>query len=251
MDFPDFPFKSVQSYTHHSQVLKYLYDYMARFSLESYIHFEHHLTKVIRDHEKNCWLVSVHDFTTDQESTLTFDVVVLCPGRYCSPKWPNIDSITQFTGSIIHSHDYRSREPYTAQRVAVIGAGPSGSDITLEMSSVANKVIFINCSSVQYPNLPENVQQIKGTINKFTERSMFVQVNDQVIEFELDSVILATGYRLCLNYLDQNSCGLKLNSNDTLDGIYRHMINIQYPSMALLSICKPTLSFPLYHQQVC
>src|SRR5699024_2757419 len=114
-------------------------------------------------------------------------------------------------------------------------------------------VVFINRTAFQFENLPANVRQINGEIEQFTANSMIVKLkeNGELVEFNVESVILATGYLFNLDYLDQETTGLRLNEDDTLDGLYRQMVNIKHPSMAILGICqKGVLPFPMYHQQV-
>lgn len=45
-----------------------------------------------------------------------------------------------FGGTIEHSHNFRNPEKFKGKRVLVIGAGPSGLDLTLHISSVAEYV---------------------------------------------------------------------------------------------------------------
>ncbi|KAH9403222.1 hypothetical protein TYRP_015102 [Tyrophagus putrescentiae] len=174
MDYPDFPFRSPISYTHHSKVLEYLHDYAAHFNLLPCIRFQQTLLKISR---------------VENGRTISNQAGWSNPGRYSAPNWPPLEGLNLFSGSVIHSHDYRFREPYIDKRkVVVIGAGPSGIDMALDVASVATEVIFLNRSWNE--------------------------------------------------------------DEDTVEGIYRHLINISQPSMALLSVSKPTLSFPLYHQQI-
>ena len=252
MQFPDFIWQEAQSFVHHIKVAKYLRQYTDHFNLHPNIHLQHHLKHLTR--ELNPWKVTIHDIPNNKTITRLFDIIILCPGRHSLPSYPQIDGIKQFSGSIIHSHDYRYREPYIGQMVAIIGGGPSGFDLAIELAAVANKVIFVNRGIYQFENLPHNVQQINGEVEQFTSNSMIVtmKLDDQVKkEFEINSVILATGYLFNLEYLDQKAVGIHLNKDDTLDGLYRHMINIKYPTMAMLGICqKGVLPFPMYHQQV-
>lgn len=41
-----------------------------------------------------------------------FDAVFVCNGHYFAPNIPKIEGANQFRGNKIHSHDYRSPEPY-------------------------------------------------------------------------------------------------------------------------------------------
>lgn len=251
MEFPDFPAADcTESYVHHTEVARYLRDYSSHYCLDQLIRFHQHLKQLNRDQTNDCWNITVHDIAENRTYTSQFDIVILCPGRHSVPNWPSIKSINSFTGSIIHSHDYRCREPYTGHRVAVVGGGPSGIDIALEISKVADDVIFINRTKHFQP-LPENVHQINASLQGFKAKSIVIRRDEKTVEFAVDSVILATGYRFNLSYLDQESCGLSWNPNDTIEGLYRHMINIKHPSMALMGVCqRSVLPFPLYHQQV-
>ena len=284
MEFPDFKSNSDESYVHHSEVCRYLRDYSRHYQLDQYVCLEHHLKLITRMSDSQQWLITVHNLTERRTFTKTYDILILCPGRHSIPNWPLSLNGTwdQFTaGPVIHSHDYRCRESYTGQRVAVIGGGPSGIDICLEISKVAEDVIFINRTKNFQP-LPSNVHQINATLYGFRKKSILIKLNynsvddhqnyeqervdifklnypfsqnqddNRLVEFEVDSIIMATGYRFNLAYLDQDSCGLRWNTEtDTIEGLYRHMINIKYPNMILLGVLqRSVLPFPLYHQQV-
>jgi len=72
-----------------------------------------------------------------------FDGIAICTGTNnwaCRPTFPGEE---KFKGSIVHSDDYRSANEYQGKRVAVIGAGESGSDICNEISKVASKTCIV------------------------------------------------------------------------------------------------------------
>lgn len=261
MEFPDFPANTAgESYLHHSQVLQYLHDYADHFALRPFISFSHQLLKVARNQSDNVWEVTVNQQLPKPISfTRHFDILLLCPGRYSRPKWPAdlIETLSNFTGSVVHSHSYRSREAYAGQRVAVIGGGPSGLDISLEVSTVAREVLFIHRNAAErvFHRLPANVRQIRGDVKRFTANTVEVVVlpDETTLSCPIDAVIFATGYQLSLDFLDQpSSCGLRLNTeSDSIDGLYRHLVNVAHPSMAILAVAVgAVLPFPLYHQQV-
>ena len=45
-----------------------------------------------------------------------------------------------FTGKTIHTHYYRSPDEYKDKTVLILGAGPSGTDIGIDISTHARKV---------------------------------------------------------------------------------------------------------------
>jgi len=45
-----------------------------------------------------------------------------------------------FSGEILHSHNYRKPEVFINKTVVVVGAGPSGLDIALDLAGYATKV---------------------------------------------------------------------------------------------------------------
>lgn len=60
--------------------------------------------------------------------------------HFSTPQKPHIEGIEDFKGQQIHSHDYREPSPYTDSKVIILGAGASGLDILMEVSTVAKEV---------------------------------------------------------------------------------------------------------------
>jgi len=48
----------------------------------------------------------------------------------CRPQWPGLDA---FRGTVLHSCDYRSGEPFRNRRVLVVGLGNSGAEIAIDL----------------------------------------------------------------------------------------------------------------------
>lgn len=86
------------------------------------------------------------DLETKISDTEYYDVVMVCNGHNAVPYTPDIPGMNKFLGVQIHSHDYRTPERFKNMNALVIGSGPSGIDICLDVAKVANKVnsFFIN-----------------------------------------------------------------------------------------------------------
>lgn len=97
---------------------------------------------------------------------------------------------TDFSGTIIHSHDYREPESYKNRKVLSVGAGPSGLDITLDIATIADTVYHSHHSPMNFKTkFPPNYIR-KPDIKEFNETGVtFVDGTHA----EVDDVIYCTG----------------------------------------------------------
>lgn len=116
--------------------------------------------------EKNCnlqkWRIRVKNLSNQTIIEEIFDFVMVCNGHYFEPSIPNIKGNDIFLGQKIHSHDYRVSDLFKNKSVIVLGAGPSGMDLALEISSVAKKVILSHhLKDPILTKFPHNVIQVR------------------------------------------------------------------------------------------
>jgi len=67
-------------------------------------------------------------------------VCVCVCSHYFEPLVPDDICMEKFNGLKLHSHDYRHPGVFKDRSVVVLGAGPSGTDIAIEIAPVAKKV---------------------------------------------------------------------------------------------------------------
>ncbi|KAG0707864.1 Senecionine N-oxygenase [Chionoecetes opilio] len=142
MAFPDYKFPDGESFMHHTTVLKYLEDYADHYRLLPYIKFGQRVEEV--SHAGNLegeegWTVTVKDLSTGHTLTTTCHALLICNGHFSEPNLPAIQGLEGYRGEALHSHEYREPSAFVARKVVVLGAGASGLDIALELSSVADK----------------------------------------------------------------------------------------------------------------
>lgn len=90
----------------------------------------------------------------------------------------------------MHSHDYRVPEVFAGKKVLVVGAGPSGMDIALEITSVSPKVLLSHHLKEQLKTVfPDNLIQ-KPDVIKFEGNKVFFQDGT---EDDVDVIFLCTG----------------------------------------------------------
>lgn len=86
------------------------------------------------------WSVHIEDVKTKEKQIANYDAVIVCNGHYNDPFIPDIEGIEDYSGTIRHSHEYRSPETYRDRIVLILGAGPSGIDISHQIAGTAKRV---------------------------------------------------------------------------------------------------------------
>lgn len=129
------------------------------------------------------------------------------------------------------------------------GAGPSGIEIALAIGKTAKYVAWSNHTKRTFGrdlniDLPETVEQ-KVDVIKFSDNSAYFE-DGSFDEFSV--VIYATGYDYKFPFLSID-CGLSLD-NKHVQPLYKHCINIDRPSMAIIGLPYFAIGVPLYDLQV-
>src|SRR5690348_14857016 len=134
-DYPPYP--------HHTQMARYFDDYVDHFGFRDNILFRTRVTRV-EPADGGGWNVTARNWDTGVETTRFYRAVLVANGHHSVPRWPEPDfpGADTFTGTQIHSHDYRVPEEYAGKRVVVVGFGNSASDIAVETSNVAERTFL-------------------------------------------------------------------------------------------------------------
>ncbi|MFB7115433.1 flavin-containing monooxygenase [Streptomyces sp. NPDC056291] len=72
-----------------------------------------------------------------QDGRLATHAVVAASGTFGRPHRPVLPGLDGFTGTVLHTAQYRSPEPFTGQRIVVVGAGNSAVQIATELARTA------------------------------------------------------------------------------------------------------------------
>jgi len=249
MAFPDYPFQnsSGESFLHHSDVLRYLEDYKKHFDIEKFIKYNMRISDVrprISDGSTK-WEVTANCLKTQQKEISSFDYIMICNGHYSIPIVPDIPDISKYSGTFIHSHDYRSPEKFDQKSVLILGGGASGTDICVELSKHAKHVYLSHNNPFLTTDLPVNVSQVKGVESCIGFDSFSLTDGSQI---QCDAVILATGYEYNFPFLS-DSCEITVTKR-RVSPLYKHFINIEHPSMCFIGIPVQICPFPQFDLQI-
>ena len=91
------------------------------------------------------------------QGNITTDVLVAATGIWNQPTIPAISGLNDFVGTVMHSRDYRRPEDFAGQRVLVVGAGNSGTEIATALTTTADAVGLAVGSGVMFVPYPKTV----------------------------------------------------------------------------------------------
>ncbi|MEV0618364.1 NAD(P)/FAD-dependent oxidoreductase [Nonomuraea sp. NPDC050404] len=91
---------------------------------------------------------------TRDGSTHTAPFVVAATGAFDNPHRPDLPGLAGYTGTVLHSSDYRNPDDYKGQRVVVVGAATSAVQIAVELAGHARVTLATRKPVVFYNNKP-------------------------------------------------------------------------------------------------
>lgn len=131
--YQDYPMPaSYPDYPSHAQLAAYFQGYAERFGVTPRVRFR----TEVRSAEQlpgDRWELRWTD--GDGDHVATFDALVVANGHHWRPRMPEYPG--RFTGTLLHSHDYKRAAPFAGQRVLVIGGGNSACDVAVETARVS------------------------------------------------------------------------------------------------------------------
>jgi cation diffusion facilitator CzcD-associated flavoprotein CzcO len=94
--------------------------------------------------------------------------VVLATGVGGIPSLPDIPSLKNFSGTVIHSSQYTDGEEWKGKKALVIGTGNSGHDIAQDLHSSGAKVTLVQRSSTLVVSIEPSAQLVYSPYNEGT-----------------------------------------------------------------------------------
>jgi dimethylaniline monooxygenase (N-oxide forming) len=138
-DYPDYPSRA--------QFLEYLRGYAEHFNLLPHIRFATQIESVRPDPAGQGWCVSFRPLAGGAATEASFEAVMICTGFNSKPYTPPFAGAENFQGRILHSAAYKGPEAFAGQRVVVVGASSSASDVAVEVSRAAPGLLL----SIRHP----------------------------------------------------------------------------------------------------
>ncbi|KAK0237924.1 hypothetical protein EDD85DRAFT_832348 [Armillaria nabsnona] len=258
MTFSSLPFPpSTPLYPVARVVEDYLKAYADHFGLNTHIRLRTTVIALQFDLESSTWKV---ELSTGE--THTFDWVIVCPGHYNKPRYPDTPGLTKWLRDKRASHSswYRRPQNIIGNKILVVGNGPSGIDISAELSRhVKTLVRSITGGAGEEGNVIIRPHAVRY------EDNGGVLFEDGSTETGIDHCILATGFEMSFPFLSDEDLvpGLPAavpplpqelyNSTYHIFPLAQHLFPFQsrFPAttIAFLGLLMKVAPFPLVEAQ--
>ncbi|OJD16203.1 hypothetical protein AJ78_03635 [Emergomyces pasteurianus Ep9510] len=127
-------------YSYSEEIWQYLRDVVDTFDLNKYFTLNHEVKAAAWDEESGTWEVTVQNLLSGETFVDKAEVLINGSGVLNDWKWPEIEGLHSFQGKLCHTARYDTSIDLKGKRVAVIGMGSSGIQITAEISSQVDQL---------------------------------------------------------------------------------------------------------------
>lgn len=256
----------------HRQVLQYLQQYKEDFGLAKFIQYNSKVTQLTALTDSKSAVVASNsdeeispkirlewttttttdgaEETTSQQHEDVFDAVCVANGHYALPSFAKeLQDNLKGRVQVLHAIEYDTPEPFRGKTVLCIGGRASGSDLTREISSVAEHVYLSDPSTT--------VAETQGNVT-CVPRTVAIDENDGSILFAggltpdhaIDVVIFCTGYEYEFPFLNDQSNVELSTSQRRVTPLYQQLWHAQVPTLSFIGIPHSVVPFPLFKLQM-
>ncbi|KAI6707332.1 hypothetical protein NL676_010294 [Syzygium grande] len=257
MGFGDYPFLARadgsgdrRTYPGHEEVLAYLEDFAREFGLEELVRFEEEIVGVGMVEEGGRWKVRwrMRNGGGGEEEEV-FDAVVVCNGHYTEPRIAEIPGIDLWPGKQMHSHNYRTPEPFQDLVVVLIGSASSAVDISRDIAKVA-KEVHVTSRSYEVETLGiqpgyDNMW-LHPVIDKAHEDGKVTFLDGSSVH--ADIILHCTGYKYHFPFLETN--GIVSVDDNRVGPLYKHVFPpLLAPWLSFVGLPWKVAPFPQFEYQ--
>ncbi len=135
LGYPDHPIPDhYPDFLSHAEVMEWLESYAQRFDLKRHFRFNCQVERIAPEGD-GAWRVALAGGETRR-----YRAVIVANGHLWDPRRASFPG--SFDGEQLHSHDYRTAEPFAGKNVLVVGIGNSAVDIAVDVCKSASRTFL-------------------------------------------------------------------------------------------------------------
>lgn len=277
MMYHDFAFqKDCHLYPDTKQILAYLTRYAE--GVKGLVRFRRKVLAIspaeYNDSHRCQWRVRSHGLADNTQTEQLYDAVVVANGRHNLPFVPRYQGAEEWgkalPESVMHANTFKGPDKFVnkvippkssaescawlilAKKVVLVGYSSSGVDIAEVIAPVCLQPIIVCKRSLKagFDTIDETGIQLRfrPQISEMDHTSRTVYFEDGSSETGIDLVVFCTGYRCHYPFLTSLP-GFEAGSDQGNVPMYKHMIMISHPTLAILGVPTRIIAFPFAESQ--
>lgn len=250
LEFADYSFlehfgRPIPSYPPRAVLLDYILARMEQSDVRHYIRFNHAVRWVEYDEQTQKFSVSVMNYNEDRMETEQFDYVVCATGHFSIPNMPEFPGLDQFTGRVMHAHDFKDACEFEGKDVLMVGSSYSAEDIGSQCYKYgAKSVTFTYRTAPMGFDWPEGLE----------EKPLLTHAEGRTVTFSdgstknIDAIVMCTGY---LHHHPFMHDDLRLISGNILypPNLYKGIFWVHNPKLMYLGMQDQYYTFNMFDAQ--
>lgn len=250
LEFADYSFtehfgQPISSYPPREVLFDYIQGRIKKSKAREFIKFNTVARWVDYLENKKQFRVIFDDLVKNETFEEYFDYLVVGTGHFSTPNMPYFKGIENYTGAVMHAHDFRGADQFIDKNILLIGSSYSAEDIAVQCYKHGAKSITISYRSNPIGSKwPVEIKE-KPLVTHFEDDKAFFK--DGTSE-AYDAVILCTGYQHKFPFLPDN---LRLKTKNCLypDNLYKGVIYNNNDRLIYLGMQDQYYTFNMFDTQ--
>ena len=250
LEFADYTFeehfgKPIASYPPREVLWDYIKGRVEKADVRKYIRFNCPVRRITFSEATEQFTVVAHDHVSDVITTEIYDHVIVASGHFSTPNVPEFAGFEQFSGRILHAHDFRDALEFRGQDVLLVGSSYSAEDIGSQCYKYGARSI-----TTSYRTRPMGF----AFPDNWEEKPLLLKVDGNTAYFKdgtsrrVDAIILCTGYLHHFPFLDE-SLRLKTNNRMWPLNLYQGVVWESNPKLFYLGMQDQWYTFNMFDAQ--
>ncbi|MDM1696526.1 NAD(P)/FAD-dependent oxidoreductase [Thiopseudomonas alkaliphila] len=250
LEFADYSFEEhfgepIPSYPPREVLKDYIMGRINQQEIRKYIRFECPVRWVTFDEDTKKFTVTVMNHKTGEQETDEFDYVVVATGHFSTPNMPYFEGLEEFTGRVMHAHDFRDALEFKGQDILLVGGSFSAEDIGTQCYKYGANSITISYRSKPLGYAwPESIKEVPLITRFEDDIAYFADGTSQ----RFDAVIMCTGYMFHFPFLPDE---LRLQTHNCLypANLYKGIFWQPNPQLIYLGMQDQYFTFNMFDAQ--
>jgi trimethylamine monooxygenase len=250
LEFADYTFlehfgQPISSYPPREVLFDYIEGRIKQSQARKHITFNTVARWVDYNKETQQFRVIFDDLINNKTFEEVFDYLVVGTGHFSTPNMPYFKGIENFSGSVMHAHDFRGADQFKDKNILLIGSSYSAEDIGVQCYKHGSKSVTISYRTTPIGSKwPEGIEEVP-LVTRFDGNTAYFKDGTHK---EFDAVVLCTGYQHKFPFLPDN---LRIKTKNCLypDQLYKGVVFNELTKLIFLGMQDQYYTFNMFDAQ--